>query len=68
MRSSVNKQWSRNRQLETLQATEFVDPLIERTALLAMTSHHYTRAMGAVAGLIRLRTRELPAQPNNAPR
>lgn len=54
--------------METLQATEFVDPLIERTALLAMTSHHYTRAMGAVAGLIRLRTRELPAQPNNAPR
>ena len=55
--------------METLQATEIVDPIIERTPLLAMTSHHlYTQAMRAVAGLIKPRTRELLAQANNAPR
>jgi hypothetical protein len=69
MRSSVDRQWSRNRPLKTLQATEIVDPIIERTPLLAMTSHHlYTQAMRAVAGLIKPRTRELLAQANNAPR
>ena len=55
--------------MKTLQATEIVDPIIERTPLLAMTSHHlYTQAMRAVAGLIKPRTRELLAQANNAPR
>lgn len=47
---------------ETLQATEIIDPMIERTAVLAMTTHHlYSQAMRAVAGLIEPLTRELLA-------